>query len=990
MTLSTMTTGYCRPLYRNSAHASRAVIATSTTTNLFKRTMISTRNGYVWRSSSEKPSGQGYRSIGIRREDKSRWERRAPLTPDAVKELVHETGARVYIQPSTKRIFSDSVYTKAGAILTEDLSAADIILGIKEVPKSKLIPDKTYVFFSHTHKGTSKNMPMLQDILDKKIRLIDYELMKDPETHQRLVAFGKFAGNAGMIDGLHGMAHRFLGMGYNTPFMYLSMAHTYRGLPSAKLATRNMGNLIEDEGTPKDFGPLVFAFTGSGNVTQGALEVFKELPHEFVAAEDLSKIVNDKNPKLNKVYGTHLKVGDYVQRKGDGIYSYQEYLDHPERYQSIFADNIAPYVNTVVTGAYWDNRYPRLLSNIQLQDLQLKQKQGLINKGRMMSLVDIVCDIRGAFECLSHSTNIEDGFYYYDAINGVEHKNVEGEGIQIMGIDILPAELANDSSKHFSDVLYPHIKDLIHPAAAKSLNDISPMLANATIANNGKLVGEHSSFLKPLLSQSSKKHGYESVNKRTVLLLGSGMVAGPLVQRLTQRRDIRVVVASNATSEAKALVSQCDPDQAESVPLDISNKSGLTQLVSNADVVVSLVPAFLHAQVAQICIEQKKHMVTASYVSEEMEKLDEAAKKAGILIMNEVGLDPGIDHMSAMKIIDEAKSAGKKIRSFISWCGGLPAPEASNSPLGYKFSWSPRGVLTASGNDATYWSGGKKHTVSGDLLLKNHFPTIRTPFQGFVFEGLANRDSLKYIDIYGLGDLEHMNTMFRGTLRYQGYADLLYGLRKLGFLNLSDPLPQDLKNWSQYVNQVVTGSRSNNWKTNINAKLGNEAMGGQVADALQFLLTGQEQNDNKLPRFPTALDAFSALLADRLRYLPGERDMVAMHHEFGIEDQCTGKKEKATSTLIHYGSSDSNGDTAMATTVGLPAAMATELVLDNKINQRGILRPTTPDVYLPILDQLHDQGIRFVERSQEVFQQNGHQINNVEELVPTGSGIWDV
>ncbi|KAI8139537.1 Saccharopine dehydrogenase-domain-containing protein [Fennellomyces sp. T-0311] len=969
MTLSTLATGP-RPLLK--IHSRISTVLSFRTHNR----PIST-NGYVWRS-SQKPWGQGYRSLGIRREDKSRWERRAPLTPEAVRDLVNQTGARIYVQPSTKRIFPDSAYAKAGAILSEDLSAADIIVGIKEVPESKLIPDKTYVFFSHTHKGTPKNMPMLKDILDKRIRLIDYELMKDPATGKRLVAFGRFAGNAGMVDGLHGMAHRFLGLGYNSPFMYLSMAHTYRGLPSAKLATRNMGNIIADEGTHSDFGPLVFAFTGSGNVTEGALEIFKELPHEFVPAEDLPKLVSDKNPKLNKVYGTHLKVGDYTRKK-DGAYSYQEYLEHPGRYHSIFADKIAPYVNTVVTGAYWDSRYPRLMSNAQLRDLQLKQQQGVIGKGRMMSLVDIVCDTRGAFECLSHSTNIEDGFYYYDAINGVEHKDVEKEGIQIMGIDILPAELASDSSKYFSSVLYPHIKDLIHPSA-NAVTDLSPMLAGATIADSGKLLGEHAS-LESLLpqAQSSPERG----DKHTVLLLGSGMVAGPLVQRLVQRPDVRVVVASNVISEAQALVAQCNPGQAESVSLDISDKPGLERLVANADVVVSLVPAFLHAKVAEVCIDQRKHMVTASYVSEEMEQLNERAKREDVLIMNEVGLDPGIDHMSAMKIIDEAKSSGKTIESFISWCGGLPAPEASNVPLGYKFSWSPRGVLTASGNDATYWSGGKKRTVSGDVLLKNHFPTIRTPFQGFVFEGLANRDSLKYIDIYGLGDLNQMSTMFRGTLRYQGYSDLLYGLKKLGFLNVNDPLPSNIGNWIQYVNHVVTGKidESDDWKMAVQEKLGNEIMGTKVAGALQYLLAGD--NTRGTPSSPTSLDAFSALLADRLCYLPGERDMVAMHHEFDIVDSRNGKKEKVTSTLINYGSS-TGGDTAMAKTVGLPAAMATELVLDNKIQRRGILRPTTPDVYLPILAQLEDQGIRFVERKQDILKGSKETV-----LIPSGSGIWD-
>ncbi|KAI9317684.1 Saccharopine dehydrogenase-domain-containing protein [Dichotomocladium elegans] len=935
-----------------------------------------TSYSYVLRSGNT-ITHQGFKSLGIRREDKSRWERRTPLTPDAVRRLISETGTRVYVQPSTKRIFSDASYAKAGATLTEDLSGADVILGIKEVPSSKLLSDKTYCFFSHTHKGKPENMPMLKAILDKRIRLIDYELMKEPESGRRLVAFGKFAGNAGMVDGLHGMAHKFLGMGYNTPFMYMGMAHSYRTVASAKNAVRKVGNMIDEEGTPKDLGPLIFAFTGRGNVTQGTLEMFQELPHEFVPASDLPRIVKDKNPRLNKVYGTVLSPEDYIEAKSGGaLQDYQDYLENPSKYESVFAEKIAPYVNSIITGAYWDQRYPRILTNDQLATIQRQQQNGMIGRAKLMSLVDIVCDPKGAVECLSHSTVIEDPFYYYDAVNKVEHKDVEKDGIQIMGIDILPAELPVESSEHFSDVLYPHIKDLIHPTS-DDMNRLSPVLANAVIANQGKLMNGHTTLLNNI-EMTGGHVADQQQQRQNILLLGSGMVARPLVERLTRRANARVVIASNVLSEAEKIAASVSsgPGLTETVELDISDSDKLARLISGADVVVSLVPAFLHHTVAKACIEQRKHMVTASYVSKEMEDLDEAAKKAGIAIMNEVGLDPGIDHMSAMKIIDHAKAHGKKIRSFVSWCGGLPAPEASNVPLGYKFSWSPRGVLTASGNDAIFWSNGKQHTIAGEDLLKNHFPSVRTPFAGFVFEGLANRDSLKYTDIYGLGNLRDMDTMFRGTLRYQGYSDLLYAFRKLGFLSQTETLQTVMGRWRHDAEDVIQGNLAA-----ISDLIGlspTHSLTTRTTEALQFLFTEGLHNDPQL-RSVSALDALSTVLSRRLQYQQGERDMVAMQHTFVVESSRTQQFETITSTLISYG--EPKGDTAMATTVGVPAALATELVLDNKIHARGVLRPTTPDIYLPILETLEGAyGIRFVEQV--------NQTRNKPLSEPTGSGTW--
>ncbi|KAK4513899.1 uncharacterized protein ATC70_005906 [Mucor velutinosus] len=929
-----------------------------------------------YHSTAARSSSQS--SIGIRREDKSRWERRSALTPNTVKKLIQETGTKVYVQPSTKRIFTNESYEEAGAIITEDISQADIILGIKEVPEASLLKDKTYMFFSHTHKGNEKNMPMLRSVLDKNIRLIDYELMKD-ETGRRLVAFGQFAGNAGMIDIFHGMGHRFLGLGYSTPFMYTSMAHAYPTLAEAKSALHRMGNVIAENGTPKDFGPLVYAFTGSGNVANGAMDIFKEIPHEFVPAEDLSKLVNDKNPRLDRLYATQLEVKDYIEQKDGGkLIDYEDYLANPERYQSNFHHKIAPYANCVVTGAYWDKNYPRLMTNKQLADFERLKKKGLINKGKMMSLADIVCDVKGAFECLSHSTNVDDGFFYYDAIRDMEHSDAEGEGIQIMGIDILPAELPVESSEFFSKALYPYIREMVQSSPKTPLDKLPTLLRNATIADQGQLMDPHKSLLKSTAAAATSTRSATYNDKKTVLLLGSGMVAAPLVEHLVKRPDVNIVVASNMAEEADALVRH--HHNAESAPLDISNHQELSRLVSKADVVVSLVPAFLHTQVANVCIEQRKDMVTASYVSKEMEELEQKAQKAGILVMNEVGLDPGMDHMSAMKIIDEAQRNGSKIKSFISWCGGLPSPEASNVPLGYKFSWSPRGVLTASGNDAVYWNNGKKHTIAGEDLLKEHFPVVQTPYAGFVFEGLANRNSLGYADIYGLGDLSGMDTMFRGTLRYQGYSDLLYAFRKLGFLDQVKPIAENCHNWSNYFNFVLSGkhtqlSQDERYQYMVE-KLGlpkDHFMVEKTWSAISYFLSEEQEKVNA--NNGSALDLFSILLSRRLKYDKGERDMVAMHHEFGVEHR-NGKKETLTSTLIKYGNET---HTAMADTVGLPTAMTVDLVLDNKIPERGVQRPTKPHVYMPILDQLEMKGIKFIEKS-EPFKVN--------RLDATGSHSW--
>ncbi|RUS28672.1 Saccharopine dehydrogenase-domain-containing protein [Jimgerdemannia flammicorona] len=994
-----------------------------------------------------------FKSVGIRREDKSRWERRAPLTPEAVERLIKETGARVYVQPNSNAAPGNSSTRGhlAGATIQEDLSPADIILGIKEVPIPSLLPDKTYMYFSHTHKGQHYNMPMLQNVLDKvkrwglnhdpfmhlalvtqNVRLIDYELMTDAKG-KRVIAFGKFAGYAGMIDGFHGLGNRLLGLEHSTPFLNIAMSHTYRSLASARLAVQAAGNAITDEGTPKEFGPMTMVFTGGGNVSQ-------RMPHEYVDPKDLKKIVEDKNARLNKIYATEVNVQDYLRHKDTGSFlSHEDYYANPQNYVSDFHTQIAPYATMVVNGAYWDARCPRMLTTTQLAHVQRAAPE------RMIALADISCDIQemddecldgwmreGAFEFTSHSTPIDDAFYYVDATKGVEHKDVESSGTQVMAIDILPTELPLESSQHFGAALLPYVREMV-----KSHHHENATLHNATIAEAGKLAPKHEA-LYALLGGGGTPGVKVNVDKtpagkKNVLLLGSGFVARPLVDYLLRQGEARITIGECERLLVGCLatgdnLAQGRPDT-NVVGLDVDDKESLGRLVSGADVVVSLVPAFLHPKVAQACIDHRTHMVTASYVSADMRKLDESAKAVGITIMNEIGLDPGIDHLSAMKLIDEVQGQGGKITSFVSWCGGLPAPEVSDVPLAYKFSWSPRGVLTAGMNDARFWMGGKVvivlyatlvpgvhvspklQTIPGENLLRHHFPTVPIPFPGFAFEGLANRDSLTYVDAYKLGPIESMDTMLRGTLRYRvsgsgdprlkekcgvGYADLMYAFRRLGLLNTDIQAGGRFGSWMTDSLLGLSSGMRHSDDTRISAvadKLDlpkSHAMVGTVVEALRWcvvplnidpkipiihrlslLPTALSISSPAAPATPTTalapLDAFCGLLSHKLQYNAGERDMVVLHHEFGIRAR-DGREETRTSTLISYGSFESY--TAMAKTVGLPAAMAAEMIIRGvcwggtcQIPERGVLTPTMPHVYNPILEGLETEGVRMVEKT---------------------------
>jgi saccharopine dehydrogenase (NADP+, L-glutamate forming) len=439
---------------------------------------------------------------------------------------------------------------------------------------------------------------------------------------------------------------------------------------------------------------------------------------------------------------------------------------------------------------------------------------------------------------------------------------------------------------------------------------------------------------------------------KKILILGAGLVARPLVRYLLDQPDFEVKVASRTVSKAVKLID--NHPQGKASELNLKNKEGLRDEISKADLVISMVPYTFHPKVAKYCIDYKKDMVTTSYVSEVMKNLDAEAKKAGILILNEVGLDPGIDHMEAMRIIHEVEEKGGEILSFTSYCGGLPAPEANTNPFGYKFSWSPIGVLLAGKNSAQYLKDGQQIFIPPQDLFDNY---LMVNIEGLgEFEGYPNRNSLPYIELYGI---KSTRTMLRGTLRNKGWCSTIKKIVDLGLLE------EEEKDWTgltykNFLRKLMNDPAEKDIKKAMGAHLNIE----ENSDIIQRFEWLGLLSDEPLPsEKDSPLNILGAKMLEKLQYEEGERDMIILQHQF-IASYPGDKKEKITSTLIDFGIP--HGDTSMARTVGLPAAISTKLILEGKIENTGVHIPVTPEIYFPILQELKELNIAFKEKKEEM------------------------
>ena len=439
---------------------------------------------------------------------------------------------------------------------------------------------------------------------------------------------------------------------------------------------------------------------------------------------------------------------------------------------------------------------------------------------------------------------------------------------------------------------------------------------------------------------------------KNVLVLGAGLVARPLVNYLLERPEFAVVVADVEPARAEKLVA--GHPRGRAISLDIADRNALAAAIGGADLAVSMVPYTFHPIVAELAIELGRHMVTASYAGPAMKAFDARAKEKGVILLNELGLDPGIDHMEAMRIIHEVHESGGRVLAFTSWCGGLPAPEANTNPFGYKFSWSPRGVLLASKNSARFLKDGRIVSIpAADLFAA---PEI-IPIPGLgEYEGYPNRDSVSYRETYGIPEAQ---TVLRGTLRYAGWCETL---RKMVELGLLDETAKDRAGatFLGLMKELSQAAPDADVRAAVAARLG-LGRDSAVLSRLDWLGLFEER---PLPAANgSAFDNLTALMVDKLAYAPGERDMIILQHEFLVRT-ATGRNERIVTSLIDYGVP--GGDSSMSRTVGLPAAIGARLVLEGRIHASGVQVPVLPEIYEPILEELAALGVRFVEKRQVV------------------------
>lgn len=436
---------------------------------------------------------------------------------------------------------------------------------------------------------------------------------------------------------------------------------------------------------------------------------------------------------------------------------------------------------------------------------------------------------------------------------------------------------------------------------------------------------------------------------KRVLCLGAGLVAKPLVEELLARPGVHLTLAALNLERAQKLVEgPAEEGRAQALPLDVDDAEALGRRVAEADAAVSLLPAHLHPVVARRCVEHGVPLVTTSYVSDAMRQLDDEARGRGVLLLNECGLDPGIDHMMAVDVIRRVEREGGRIVSFVSYCGGLPAPDAADNPLRYKLSWNPRGVLVAARSPVRFLRDGAVVEHPNPYLEEG---PARVTIAGVgELEGYPNRDSLPYRELYGL---EHARDLFRGTLRYPGWSETMEALLRLGLLETSaegglgpsycDLLDQRLPRGSGPMPKRI-------------ARFLELPEDHPVLDRLAWLGLFSQQ---PLPdEAATPLDALAHLVADKLRFKEGEQDMVVLEHRF-VARGADGRERQITSRLVLYGTA--GDDSAMARAVGLPAAIACGLILDGRIELTGVRIPVSEAIAGPILEELAKRGFEVTE-----------------------------
>jgi saccharopine dehydrogenase-like NADP-dependent oxidoreductase len=442
---------------------------------------------------------------------------------------------------------------------------------------------------------------------------------------------------------------------------------------------------------------------------------------------------------------------------------------------------------------------------------------------------------------------------------------------------------------------------------------------------------------------------------KKILILGAGLSSTSLIKYLldqSERQDWHITLGDIDENRARKKID--NHPRGTAVNFDIFSEEQRELFISSSDIVVSLLPPRMHQIVANGCLKHIKNFVTASYVSEEIKQLDEQARKLGIIFLNEMGLDPGIDHMSAMKMIDRIRSEGGKLDIFESNTGGLVAPDCNNNPWRYKFTWNPRNVVLAGQYGARFLHNGKFKYIPYHKIFQR-YEIIKVLDLG-EFEVYPNRDSLKYKKDYGLDEI---STMFRGTIRRPGFCDAWDALVQIGATDDSYivEFPGEMT-YRDFINSFIAYNITDPVETKL-ARYLNIPEDGEVMKKLAWL--GLFERKPVGVKNLTPAKILQHLLQEKWKLEPEDKDMIVMQHQF--EYTIEEKRKRIVTSMFVIGKDDR--ETAMAMTVGLPLGIAVKLILEEKIHSTGVRIPTTPEFYDPILNELEEYGIRFIEEYSE-------------------------
>jgi len=441
---------------------------------------------------------------------------------------------------------------------------------------------------------------------------------------------------------------------------------------------------------------------------------------------------------------------------------------------------------------------------------------------------------------------------------------------------------------------------------------------------------------------------------RNILIIGAGKSTPYIVKYLMGKssdENLFLTIGDLNLNNAKKLSTRHTNFRA--IKFDILNRKNSSEQISKSDIVISMLPARFHLLVAKECLKHKKSLLTASYISDEMNELDKEVKSNGIIFMNEIGLDPGIDHMSAMKIIDQIKDGGSELVMFKSYTGGLIAPESDNNLWNYKFTWNPRNVVLAGqGDDAKFIEKNKYKQIPYNELFKNTEPLKIDKYGDF--EAYANRDSLKYQNIYKLNNIE---TLFRGTIRRAGFCNAWDVFVSLGMTDDTYKIENShMMSYREYVNYFFSSNSNESIESKIKKKLEIDEK-NVIWDKLLELDVFNSAKQIPLKN-ATPAQILEYILLQNWQLEKNDKDMVVMYHKFGYKKN--KKLYQIDSTMVSIGEDETY--TAMAKTVGLPLAIATLAILNKKIKSTGVQLPTSKEIYLPILKELEEYNIKFKEK----------------------------